>query len=63
MLLYAIALTSPESNWMTRINMEDNEWDTKYIYTVYFACTTMFTVGYGDIIPTNKAEIITIMLI
>lgn len=23
----------------------------------------MFTVGYGDILPTNKAEIITIMCI
>jgi hypothetical protein len=48
---------------MTRISMEDTNWDTRYIYTLYFACTTMLTVGYGDILPTNKAEIITIMVI
>lgn len=56
-------MTSPDSNWMTRLTMEDNLWQTKYIYTLYFACTTMFTVGYGDILPTNKVEIITIMFI
>lgn len=54
MLLYGVAMTSPEDNWMARIQMEDNLWSTKYIYTLYFACTTMFTVGYGDILPTNK---------
>ncbi len=47
-------MSSPESNWLTRLELQDNSWDTKYIYTLYFACTTMFTVGYGDILPTNK---------
>jgi len=61
--MYGVALTSPESNWMTRITMQDDNWDTKYIYTIYFVCTTMLTVGYGDILPTNKAEILTIMMI
>jgi NADH:ubiquinone oxidoreductase subunit 2 (subunit N) len=48
---------------MTRISVNEASWDTKYIYTLYFACTTMFTVGYGDILPTNKTEMITIMFI
>jgi len=58
-----VALTSPDQNWMTRINVDGASWDTKYIYTLYFACTTMFTVGYGDILPTNKTEMMTIMFI
>lgn len=35
----------------------------KYVYSLYFTATTMFTVGYGDILPKNEPEIIMIILI
>lgn len=34
----------------------------KYIYSLYFSCTTLLTVGYGDLSPTNITEILTILL-
>lgn len=34
-----------------------------YIYSLYFTATTMFTVGYGDILPQNIYEILMIILI
>ena len=36
---------------------------TQYIYSIYFSGTTMFTVGYGDILPINNVEILVILLI
>lgn len=35
----------------------------KYINAIYFACTTMLTIGYGDISPVSIPEkIITIFI-
>jgi hypothetical protein len=31
-------------------------WFIKYTYALYFAVTTMITVGYGDIHPVNYIE-------
>jgi hypothetical protein len=28
----------------------------KYINSIYFACTTMLTIGYGDISPKSVGE-------
>lgn len=35
----------------------------KYIYSMYWSITTMVTVGYGDITPTNLPEVIVVMVI
>lgn len=35
----------------------------KYINAVYFACTTILTIGYGDISPKNSEEkLVTIII-
>jgi len=49
-------------NWISRFIEEANVSDadtvgTKYVYSVYFALTTMTTVGYGDITAQNFQEV------
>ena len=35
----------------------------KYVYSFYFCCTTILTVGYGDISPQNCAEVAVVTLV
>lgn len=54
---------NPEKNWINSIKLQHEEWDTKYIFSIYWAFTTMATVGYGDITPQNKYEVITVIVV
>lgn len=40
-----------------------NNWIGDYIEAFYFACTTMLTVGFGDIRPTNLLEVFCILIV
>jgi hypothetical protein len=42
--------------------MEGDSPITIYFKSLYFACMTMTTVGYGDILPTNILEYILCIL-
>jgi hypothetical protein len=50
------------NSWIRRAVLEDAEASMQYITSVYWAFTTMVTVGYGDITPANTDERIFIML-
>lgn len=41
---------NPE-NWLDRAEILDDSWDQQYLVSFYYACVTMFTVGYGDLTP------------
>jgi hypothetical protein len=63
LVLYLAAQTNPHKNWTLSIDEFYNAWHYSYIYSLYFACSTMFTVGYGDVTPKNMWEIITILVV
>lgn len=44
------------STWIHEAKLDESSWQTRYIASLYWATTTMITVGYGDITPRNNAE-------
>ena len=45
-----------DKTWIHLLNLENDPWMDRYLYSIYWALTTMVTVGYGDITPQNKLE-------
>ena len=43
-------------NWIVSLNLEPNDSKNIYIASLYFICTTVISVGYGDILTYNITE-------
>jgi len=57
------AQANDHKNWTLSIDDFHHCWLNSYLYSLYFACSTMFTVGYGDVTPKNLWEISTILVV
>ena len=53
--MYAATRYDPQHNWLTPLDIDKADALTVYNYAFYFTVTTIMTVGYGDIIPKNRA--------
>lgn len=48
--------------WITNSHLQDEPIEEQYITTLYWAFTTMITVGYGDVHPESTTERIYVMI-
>jgi hypothetical protein len=62
-MIQQASTVNPTTNWATAIGVADAHVFTRYLYAYYFSCTTMLTIGYGDITPKNPHEVIVVILI
>ena len=62
LMMFAVSSVS-DRNWLAAAGLREEDWDVKYIYSVYWAITTIVTVGYGDITPKNKYEVLVVILV
>ncbi len=38
--------------------LRDQDWTLQYAFSLYWASTTMLTIGYGDVTPQNIYEVV-----
>jgi hypothetical protein len=57
-----VSFSDPNSNWLMHYGHPDATNFQRYYYSFYFTSTTIFTIGYGDIVPINNMEIFCVLI-
>ncbi|CAD8071438.1 unnamed protein product [Paramecium primaurelia] len=53
---YYSQLYSEKGSWLEFYHVENETWQVQYLYSFYFSTVTMFTIGYGDVVPISYLE-------
>ncbi|CAD8084669.1 unnamed protein product [Paramecium sonneborni] len=59
---YYSQLNSEKGSWLEFYHIENETWQVQYLYSFYFSTVTMFTIGYGDVVPISYLERIVAIL-
>lgn len=43
-------------SWLIEKSLLEDDWSSQYLKAFYYSTVTMFTVGYGDIVPKSQLE-------
>lgn len=54
---------NPNQNWMLAKDLMTKSFLEKYEFSLYWACVTITTIGYGDIVPQNSDEVIFTLIV
>lgn len=52
----AMSRFNRDYNWLIKAGIQDEVWYVIYINAYYWGCTTMMTVGFGDLLPATTGE-------
>ena len=58
-----IGFRNPDMNWMIESSLESKSADERYLYSMFWATSLVIHLGYGDIYPTNRDEVLCSVLI
>lgn len=58
---YVGSIEPADQSWLHHQSLEFSTIFSQYLHSIYWALTTMATVGYGDIIPRTNLEIIYVL--
>ncbi|CAD8172405.1 unnamed protein product [Paramecium octaurelia] len=53
---------SEKGCWLEFYHIQNETWQVQYLYSFYFSTVTMFTIGYGDVVPISYLERIVAIL-
>ena len=63
LILFSSTKAGYATTWLTKAGFQTDETLLNYLYSFYFATTTILTVGYGDITASNPLEMATVAFV
>ena len=60
---FILPYLNPNENWILAKGISNKTFLEKYEYSLYWACVTITTIGYGDIVPQNSDELLFTLIV
>lgn len=60
-MVYLVSFYDTDRNWLSHYGQDNVSNLQRYFLSYYFTSTTIFTIGYGDIVPVNNIEVMCVL--